>query len=96
MDHSKREMANILDLIFHVYITETEEGLKVRVVTEGCDRVPVNEFCFTPNCIVSGESFDLMESRQSIVIKSGYVEVRKGTNIINIGPGFGKHNMLQK
>jgi hypothetical protein len=94
MDHNKREMVNILDLIFHVYITEIEEGLKVRVVTEGCDRVPVKlEFCFTPNCIVSGESFDLTgEPGQSIVIKSGYVEVRKGTNIINIGPGFGKHN----
>ncbi|NSW90705.1 MAG: hypothetical protein HPY74_08540 [Firmicutes bacterium] len=93
MDHNKRQLVNILDLVFNVYIAEDENGLNIHVVTDGCDRVPVKlELCFSSYSMVQGESFAVMgEPGQSIVVKSGYVQVRKGADIITVGPGFGKH-----
>ena len=93
MDHSKRELANSLDLKIDVYIYEKEDGVDLRVVSEGCDRVPVKlEFGFTPYAIIDGNSFSIIgEPGQSIVIKSGEVKVSKGIDAISISPAFGNH-----
>jgi hypothetical protein len=93
MDHGKRQLVNILDLVFNVFIEEYENGLEVRFIAEGCDRVPVKvELCFSPHCMVQGESFAVLgEPGQGIVVKSGFVQARKGTDIITVGPGFGNH-----
>lgn len=94
MDHSKRQLVNILDLVFYVDIYEKEDGLDLHIVSEGCDRVPVKlEFCFTPYSICEGESFVLTgEPGQSMVLKSGYISANKGNDTITIGPAFGLHN----
>ncbi len=93
MDHGKRKLVNILDLVFDVFIEESEEGINMHLAVNGCDRVPVKvEFCFSPYSMVQNENFAAMgEPGQSMVVKSGFVDVRNGIDTIKIGPAFGKH-----
>lgn len=93
MNHSSRKVVNIIRLNFTADISETEEGLTIHIESEGCDRVPVKvEMCFSAGCIVEGESFMIHgDAGNGIIVKSGFVNVKKGSDNIRVGPGFGKH-----
>jgi hypothetical protein len=93
MDHSLRDIVNELELDFDVNIKEIEDGLELNVSTDGCDRVPIKlELGFTPYTWVEGESFVFKGNPgEDMILKGGYVQVRKGTDVIMVGPGFGAH-----
>jgi len=93
LDHSSRKVVNIVELAMIVHVTETTDGLAVHIESEGCDRVPVKvEMCFSPGCVVEGDSFIVHgEAGGDIIVKSGFVDVKKGPDRIRIGPAFAKH-----
>lgn len=93
MDHSLRKTANELVLNFYLTIKELDEGLEINLVTDGCDRVPLKlELGFTPYTWVESDCF-IFKSKpgDDMVLKDGYIQVRKGTDSIVVGPGFGSH-----
>lgn len=93
IDHSSRKVVNIIKLAMTVDVSETIGGLAVHIESEGCDRVPVKvEMCFSPGCVVEGDSFIVNgEAGGDIIVKSGFVDVKKGADRIRVGPGFAKH-----
>jgi len=94
MDHNLRDIVNELELNFDVIIREVEDGLELHVITDGCDRVPVKlEIGFTANTWIESESFMFKGNPgEDMVLKDGFVQVRKGKDCIIVGPGFGKHS----
>lgn len=96
MDHSKREKIHGPNLNIVVTLEEINEGVKVNVKTEGCDRVPLKiEMCFSEGGIVKSEGF-ICEGTAggTITATSGNIKVTKGMDTIEVGPAFGKHNLV--
>lgn len=93
MDHSKRESVNKLSLKMKVIVEDNEDELILNVSTEGCDRVPFKvEFGFTPDSVVYTEKFSIKgHAGDSVIIKNGAFEVRKGHDAVGIDGAFGKH-----
>lgn len=93
MHYEKRKLTDKIRLNIRVLIREIEDGVRVRIKTDGCDRVPVKiELGFDPGCLVEGDSFVLRgKPGESIVASSGLVRVSKEDDIISVGPAFGKH-----
>ncbi|MFW6256824.1 MAG: hypothetical protein ACOC2O_01640 [Bacillota bacterium] len=98
MDHSRRGIAKELKLKMVVTIKEIKKGIKVKIKTEGCDRVPLKlEFNFSSPTLIKGDGFTLKgDSAENILAKNGNIKVIKGTDIIKLGPAFGKHNYTSK
>jgi len=93
MEYGKRDIAIELDLYIKVIFEEIEDGIKVTVSTDGCDRVPVKiELGFTADSTIEGDSF-LMQGKagNSIVAKKGGLKVRKFDEAISIDSAFGEH-----
>ena len=97
MDHSKRKTVNHLDLDYTVDIEMIEEGVKIDIKTEGCDRVPFKlEFCLTGNCIVKGKNFIKKGTPgESIIVGEKLVEAYIGNDKLEIGPGFMSHHYAE-
>lgn len=93
MNHEQRETGVVVDLKMIVQVKEIDKGLNIKVKTEGCDRVPLKlEFCFTPGCRIMGEGFSVYgKPGQSLTATSGFINIKKGTDIMKLGPAFGKH-----
>ncbi|NMA94788.1 MAG: hypothetical protein GX974_01960 [Clostridiales bacterium] len=93
MDHSLRELTSELTLNFQVHIKEIDKGLELSIVTDGCDRVPIKlEFGFTANTWVENDMFTFISKPgDDLILKDGYIKVKKDLDSISVGPGFGKH-----
>jgi hypothetical protein len=96
MDHSKREKIYGPDLNIVVTLEEINEGINVNIKTEGCDRVPLKiEMCFNEGGIVKSEGFICEATAgRAITALSGNLKVTKGMDTIEVGPAFGKHNLV--
>ena len=94
MDHSKRPVVNEVELSYDVNISLMDDGVKLHVVTTGCDRVPFKiEFCFSPNSKVSGEGFIIHGTSGGYVnALKGDIKIKSGEDIMTIGPAFSKHD----
>ena len=96
MDNASREKIHGPDLQFTVWVDEVEDGVSVRIKTEGCPKVPVKvELCLSKGCSVHSEHF-MTEGAAggSIVAASGTVTVEKGVDVMRIGPAFGTHHFV--
>lgn len=97
MDHSKREKIYGPNLDIVVTLEEIDEGIKVNIKTDGCDKVPLKiEMCFNEGGIVKSEGF-ICEGTAggAITALSGNLKVTKGLDTIEVGPAFGKHNLVK-
>ncbi len=93
MDHSKRKSVNEVKLKFTIDFTISISGVKLKVMTEGCDRVPLKlEFCFTGGCSVDGRGFMIDGTAgNSIIVGEGEIKASLGLHEITVGPGFAEH-----
>ena len=93
MDHGQRKSVKELELKFTVDFVINENGVKMDIKTEGCDRVPLKvEFCLTGGCLVDGPGYMIEGTAgNSIVSGEGTVKASLGLNEISIGPGFAEH-----
>jgi hypothetical protein len=94
---SARRKIQGLPLDTSVTVTLQENGIDVRIHTEGIDRLPLRvEIGFAAPCRLRTDSF-LMEGKagESIVMLRGDAEVTgPGGEAITIGPLFGSHGLL--
>ncbi len=96
MDHTKRDKLYGPDMIFDIVIEEAENGIDVKIKTEGIDRAPLRvELAFDGGCRLESEHF-IAEGVKGggMVAKAGTVTATKGKYAITAGPGFGEHNYV--
>ncbi|MFP4384461.1 MAG: hypothetical protein ACLFSE_10485 [Spirochaetia bacterium] len=93
MDHTRRGIAKKLELAFTVTVTPKRDGADIRIVSEGCDRVPVKaEITFSPGGVVQGDSFVTeAQAGNHVTVRKGDVRVLHGGAGISAGPAFGEH-----
>lgn len=93
MDYNSRPIAKQLELNIKVHVKEIDNGISVRVITDGCDRVPIKvEMCITPECLIKTQCSRFVgDAGRNVTISSGNVEVWKDNDRIEIGPGFANH-----
>lgn len=93
MDHTKREILTNSSLKMKVVIREEEDGLVLKVSTEGLTRVPIRlQVCIPDGAVIENEHFHLPAKKdQWMILRDGYVTVRHGEQALNVGPGFGTH-----
>lgn len=94
MEHSKRAIVNKLNMKMQVTVEDKDNELLIGIKTEGCDRVPFKaEFCFAPDCVINTEDLSIKAiAGDSILIKDGAFEARRGYDAVCIEGAFGKHN----
>ncbi|HPF87250.1 MAG TPA: hypothetical protein PK537_04250 [Candidatus Limiplasma sp.] len=96
--HNRRKTQGV-PLDTAVEITDRDDGIDVRIHTEGIDRLPLRvEIGFLPGCQVRGDDF-LLEGKagQSITMRGGDVEVKNHHGeIITLSPTFGRHNVQSR
>jgi len=92
----RRKKTQGLPLDTTVEITDRDDGIDVRIHTEGIDRLPLRvELGFLPDCQVCGEDF-LLDGKagQCVTMRGGNVRVKsRGGEIITLSPAFGCHNV---
>lgn len=93
MNHDERAVCNHQKLTITARIKVVGKGVNINVKTDGTDRVPFKaEFIVNGNSAVSGEFFDVKGTPgESIIAHRGMVHVKKGKDIMNIGPAFKAH-----
>lgn len=93
MDHSKRDYVSKVDLSFYVDVEFTDDGLSMRVRTEGCDRVPFKlDFCLTGGSTIKSENFMVYGiPGNGIIAGKSMIVASLGTDYIEFGPGFMEH-----
>lgn len=93
MKYDQRGLTEEIYLDINVLIAEVEDGVKLTIRTAGCDRVPFKiEFGILADSIIEGDSFIIRAiPGESIIGKSGELKIRKGDDIIKIGPAFAEH-----
>lgn len=93
MDNASREIAPGPDLRITLSAAEEEDGIALRIRTEGCERVPFKiELGVESGCFVRTDGFLCTASAgEKIVARTGSLELSKGPDCIKIGPCFGSH-----
>lgn len=93
MDHTKRDILVNSELKVTVTVKELEEGLELKVGSQGLDGVPLRlQFCIPAGSTVENDQFYLKATKgQSIILRNGYVQIHHNDNTVEIGPGFGTH-----
>lgn len=93
MDNASREIVTGPDLNLRLQISEEEDGVTLRIHTEGCERVPYKiELGVESGCFVKTDGFlCTAQAGGKIVARMGSVELSKGSDCIKIGPCFGSH-----
>ncbi|MBN2220880.1 MAG: hypothetical protein JW708_01655 [Vallitaleaceae bacterium] len=93
MDHSKRELLCNSELKITVTIKEQEDGLDMKIATEGLDRLPLRVMvCIPSGSIIENEHFYLSAEKGSgMILRDSYVNVTHQDQCVQIGPGFGTH-----
>lgn len=79
-----------------VTVTQAENGIDVRIHTEGIDRLPLRvELGFPPNCQIRSDSFILTgKAGESMTLLHGEVEVRAPSGeAVTLSGLFGRHNV---
>lgn len=96
MDHTKREKKLGPDLDIIVSIQEVNNGIEVKVQTEGCDRVPLKiELGFNAGSSVKADGFMCEGTAgNAVTAVSGKVVVSKDADAIEVGPAFATHNFV--
>lgn len=93
MDNSKRErlISSVLDTV--VSIEELEDGISLRVHTEGIDHLPLRlEICIPAGTVVDNSHFSLEASAgQGMILRDDMAELSGNDRIVAFGPGFGEH-----
>ncbi len=94
MDHTSRKKLLGPDMIFDITVTPAENGLKIRLKTEGIDRAPLRvELSFDAGSRIDSDSFSIEGiPGGGMVAKSGDITVSKDFDSIKVGPAFGAHN----
>lgn len=93
MDQSKREKLISSQLDTKLEIKELEDGLELSLKAEGLDRLPMRlEICIPAGVRLEHEAFAMTSTAgDGMILKKGYLEIRKGNTVMEIGPGFGEH-----
>ncbi len=94
MDHTKRDLMVTSDLHTQVVITELEDGLEIRVDTDGLERLPLRmELCVPAEATLENDHF-CMETvaGKSMVLSDDYVTMTKGLTSVTFGPGACEHH----
>ncbi len=93
MDHSKRELLHNSEVKITVTVKEQEDGLQLKINSEGLDRLPLRlNICVPSGCILENEHFYLQaEKGSNMILRDGYINLTHNNNRIQIGPGFGMH-----
>lgn len=94
MDNKSRDMVYIPDLNITVTVKDIDEGITVNICTSGCDRVPLKlELGFSTDTQIKADSFMCDGiAGGAVTVVSGNIEVKKGMDVIKVGPAFGEHN----
>lgn len=97
MDNASRKKLYKKDLDIIVTVTQVEEGIDVNIKAGGCDRVPLRvEISIPEGSMVDSEALYIEGSAgEGIVVRNGYVKVRKNNDMLLIGPGFGTHQFIE-
>lgn len=93
MDNQHRETVPGPDLKMSVRISDEKDGVALHLHSEGCDHVPFKiEFGMEAGCFIKTEGFLCEAVKGSrMVVRSGNVDITKGLDSIQVGPGFGSH-----
>ncbi|QHQ59828.1 hypothetical protein Ana3638_02595 [Anaerocolumna sedimenticola] len=93
MDHSKRELLHNSEVGITVTITELEDGLQLKMKTDGLDRLPLRlNICVPSGSILENEHFYFQAEKGSgMILREGYLNITHNQNHIQVGPGFGTH-----
>jgi hypothetical protein len=96
MDNQSRKKLAGPDLEIAVSVGEVERGIAVKIVTSGCDRVPLKvELAITAGALLQTDSFICQGSAgEAITVKDGTVGAVLGLDTIQIGPAFATHNFV--
>lgn len=96
MDHKNRNQLKGPNMEFDIQVEEIEDGIKVRIKTDGIDRAPLRlEVAFDKGTRIESNSFTAEGiAGGGMVAKEGMVTASKGEYAIEIGPAFGKHNFV--
>ena len=92
-DLSKRTKVITSKLDVGVAVKETEDGLTINIDTEGLDRLPLRLEVMTPaGAVLNHPAFQqTANAGQAIILRDGCLRIENGTDILEIGPGFGEH-----
>jgi len=93
MDHKKRDMIYIDSVYTTVTLKELENGLEITVKTEGLDRLPLRvELDIPAESVLESDTFRLTAPKGgSMVLRDGDVLLKKESQRLLIGPGYGTH-----
>lgn len=96
MDHTSRKKLLGPNMNFDLTISESTDGLSIRIKTTGIDRAPLRlELAFDEGVRIDNDHF-IVEGISSggMVAKDGLITASKGAYGITVGPAFGHHNFV--
>lgn len=93
MDQSQRKRQIAAELTTRVTIREKEDGLEIGLHTEGLERLPLRlQLCIPKGTVIRNDAFWMKAAAgESMILRSGTVQLALGTTILEFGPGFGEH-----
>lgn len=93
MDHESREILTNSQLDTAVSVVEEEQGVLLKIHTEGLDGVPVRvQVCVPAGAVVEHDCVEF-EARpgEAMILKQGCVRIRHHDRVILLGSGFKSH-----
>ncbi|MGI5894367.1 MAG: hypothetical protein ACOX6P_07200 [Candidatus Merdivicinus sp.] len=92
-EHCERKRKEPAHLTIVLDAIPTENGIRFRLHTETCDRVPIRiEMALRPNCLITGEGFRCMaQAGMNLMPTSGTVVLENNKDRVLLGPVFGEH-----
>jgi len=93
MDHTKRDKVYTSTVAITVTISELENGLEFNVKAEGMSGLPLRvELDIPADVILENETMCLTAGKgESMILRSGELNLHDGAKKIVIGPGYGTH-----
>lgn len=93
MDHTRRDKVYTSTIAITVTISELEKGLEFNVKAEGMSGLPLRvELDVPAGVILENDTVHLTAGKgESIILKSGLLNLHDDAKKIVIGPGYGTH-----
>lgn len=92
---AKRKMTEICRMTYDASIRETAKGFEVAISAKGTDNVPIAvEINLREGGQITGATAT-PNATDALLLKSGFVEYRMGTDAIRFGPGKCEHAWLE-
>lgn len=93
MDQSKRKLQISSQVHTQLRVKELEDGLEISLHTDGLERLPLRlQLCVPAGTVIRNDAVWLKASAgESMILRSGTVELALGEQILTFGPGFGEH-----